>query len=516
METRVFRKIEEISPDDWNRVYPPSLEGYEFFKTLDECNLEQFFLRYILVYDQGRVVGAAPCFLMDYPVDTTIQGPLKSFLLKLKKIFPRLLNIRALMCGQPIGRGRIGAVGDSEPVVRAISDCMGKIGQEERVDLLVFKEFDPTFKPMLTSLKKEGYCEFSSIPNTEKELHFKSFDEFMMSLSYKTRYDLKKKFKKVDGHCRIDLEVVDHLGDVLEDAHRLYLQMIERHEIAFEMMPKEFFKKIAENMPGKIKFFLWRMEGKLVAFAFCHVSGDYFLDSYLGLDYAVAHQYHLYFVRFRDMFNWCLEHGIKTYEMGCTNYDPKKRLDFKFVPMTIYAKFRNRLLNRLLPLGCEFVKPERYDPTLKEIKKREAEEKKKALGVNPLTFKIFLLILANEAVDSVSQIFMKKGLPQGDINFLNFQEAARFLSQSAGSHFVWLGVAVYALNFFVWIAILSQLDLSLAVPLTSVNYALLPILAAVFLHEQTGGFRWVGIALIIFGVYLVSGKTKNKKPGPLS
>ena len=211
----------------------------------------------------------------------------------------------------------------------------------------------------------------------------KSFDEFLMSLSYKTRYDLKKKFKKTDGQSRIDFEVVDDLGPDLREAYGLYRQMMERQEARFEVLPEIFFKKAAENMPGKAKFFLWRMEGKLVAFAFGLVSGDYFLDAYLGLDYAVAYERHLYFVRFRDLFHWCLANGIRTYEMGCTNYDPKKRLDFTFVPLSIYAKFRNRWLNPFLGVVCEFIKPERHDPILREIKKKEAQKNKKPRGTRP-------------------------------------------------------------------------------------------------------------------------------------
>ena len=368
LTTRVFKKIEEIPPADWNSVFPNTLEGYRFFKTLDESGLTQFQLYYILVYDGGTPVGAAPCFLMDYSLDTTIQGPLKSLSTLVKKFFPRIFSLKTLICGSPAGPGYIGIIGEPERVIRAISRGMEPIAEVEKVAIVAFKEFGPADAKELTCLEQEGFCRFESNPNTRKEIRFKSFDDYLKTLSSATRYDLKRKFKKVDGRVRIQFEVVDRLGDSLEEAYGLYRQMVSRHEVGFEIMSKEFFVKISQNMPGETKFFLWRVEGKLAAFAFCLVSNGYFLDYYIGLDYSMAYEYHLYFIRFRDMMNWCLQHGIRTYEMGCTNYDPKKRLGFEFIPLTIYAKMRNKRLNPFLGRLCDLLKPERFDPVLKEMK----------------------------------------------------------------------------------------------------------------------------------------------------
>lgn len=370
LTTRVFRKITDIPFDDWNSVFQDRLTGYHLFKTLDESCLEQFSLYYAMVYDRGQPVGAASCFLMEYSLDTTIQGPLKIILMAIKKIFPRIFSLKALMCGSPAAVGHIGTAGESDRVVRAIVQSMERIAERERAAILTFKEFPSACDPMLACLQTEGFCRFESFPNTVKDLHFKNFDEYLMSLSYKTRYDLKRKFKKVDGQIKIEMEVVNDLGDSLDAAYGLYRQVLAAHDISFEILPKEFFVKLSENMPDKVRYFLWRIDGKLVTFVCCLVADGYFLDYCLGLDYAAAHEYHLYFVRFRDMMNWCIQNGIKTYEMGCTNYDPKKRLDFEFVQLNVYVKFRNKAINSHLSKFCDWLKPERFDPILKEMKSR--------------------------------------------------------------------------------------------------------------------------------------------------
>jgi len=487
-ETKIVRRIEEIPASDWESVYPPVLEGYHFFKALDDSNLQQFSLYYIIVYQEGKPAGAASCFLMDYSLDTTVQGPLKTFTIFLKKNFPALFNFKSLMCGLPTGQGRLGIVGEPIRTFEAIYKALEDIAEKEKVAIIVFKEFDSSYRDALTGLTQKGFHRFDSFPNTEQEIRFESFDSYLKSLSYATRYDLKRKFKKVDGQVPIDLEITDRLGGALEEAYDLYRQMLLRHKTIFEVLPKEFFIRISEEMPKETKFFLWRIRGKLVAFAFCLTSKDYFLDCHTGLDYSVAYQYHLYFIRFRDIMGWCIKNGIRTYEMGCTNYDPKKRLGFEFIPLDIYVKHRDRHINPLLKVFCRFLEPKRSDPFLKELSKPKNQPRK------AFSWGVFFMIILSGAINGVAQVLMKKGLLVGS------------------SELVWAGIILYTSDFFLWMLILSRLDLVIAIVLASTSYLVLPILSIYFLHEKVSLIRWVGIALIMLGVYFVSRSSgENKK-----
>ncbi len=371
--TKVVRKIEEISPEDWNKTFPGVLENYHFFKTLDESHFDQFSLYYILVYDQDGVVGATSCFLMNYPLDTTVQGPLKTLTSALKNIFPSIFNLRALICGLPMGPGRIGILGEKNEVIQAVLKCLEQIANDEKVSIIAFKDFDAHYTDNLDPLQREGFWKFESMPNTEMEIKFKSFDEYLKTLSRASRDGIKRKFKKVDGQVEIDLEISNALNGSLEEAHALYLQTSAKNDVNFEILPKEFFKNISKNMPDETKYFLWRINKKLVAFALCLVSDDYFIDYYLGFDYSIAYDYHLYFVRFRDLMNWCIQNKIKRYEMGSTSYEPKKRLGFNFIPLYGYVRHRQRWINSFLKLLSRFLKPENFDQTLKELKKTNHE-----------------------------------------------------------------------------------------------------------------------------------------------
>jgi predicted N-acyltransferase len=155
----------------------------------------------------------------------------------------------------------------------------------------------------------------------------------------------------------------------LEEVYRLYLDVVDKHVMGFEVLPKDFFRNISKNMPKNSKFFLWKIDKKLVAFLFCLISEDLCTDYYVGLDYSVAHKYHLYFIKFRDTINWCIKNKIKKYEMGNSGYEPKRRIGLDFIPLFIYVKLRNRVLRPLFNFLCPFLKFENFDPDLREARK---------------------------------------------------------------------------------------------------------------------------------------------------
>ena len=66
------------------------------------------------------------------------------------------------------------------------------------------------------------------------------------------------------------------------------------------------------------------------------------------------------------------------------------------------------------------------------------------------------------------------------------------------------GVALYFFSAVVWAYLLTKLSISLVQPILALTYVLTPILAIVLLHESVPAARWVGILVIIGGVFIVA------------
>jgi drug/metabolite transporter (DMT)-like permease len=81
------------------------------------------------------------------------------------------------------------------------------------------------------------------------------------------------------------------------------------------------------------------------------------------------------------------------------------------------------------------------------------------------------------------------------------RQAAAMLSRNA---LVIGSVIAMAVSFFAYLALLTVSDLSFAVPVTAITYALETVLAKYLLKEQVNWLRWAGASLVICGVALVS------------
>ncbi|MFA6078492.1 MAG: GNAT family N-acetyltransferase [Candidatus Omnitrophota bacterium] len=373
LSTEIFRKIGDIPEIEWVSVFPNTIKNYRFYKAIDESEFEGFRHYYIVIYKDGVSVGIAPCFLMDYPLDTSIEGFAKKPIARLRKAFPSVLSLKVLICGSPASEGRVGiAPKNRSKTIRALIAGMEGIARTEKAAMIAFKDVPMDYIKLLGRvLTKHGFHKIDSYPSVKMDIDFSSFEEYMKGLSHSTRKDLRRKFKKVDSLPKIDLEVCDNIDNILDDVYGLYQQTFSRSGVQFEELPKVFFANISKHMPGESKYFLWRINNKLVAFNFCLASVDTLMDEYIGLDYSFAHDYHLYFVTFRDIITWCIQNNIKKYESGALTYEPKKRLDCTFSPLSIYVKHRNNLMNFGLRTVFNFLKPENFDPVLRSMR-REA------------------------------------------------------------------------------------------------------------------------------------------------
>lgn len=373
LTTKVLRRIDQVHRDEWEKIYPKTPEGYNLYKSMDESNFSQFSFYYILVYDKRELVGATPMFYMDFPLETTVQGRLKSVILFFRKFFPGIFKLKVLICGYPMGQCRIGIKGDAALIIKAILKRVSSIAKKKKVSVIAFKDLDQSYEHISKTLTDAGFYKFYSLPNTELHIDFDSFDKYLSSLSRVSRDGLKRKFKKADSMAKIEFETSGKLNESeLDDVYGLYLQTTAKAETQFETVPKEFFANVSKNMGHQAKYYLWRINKKIVAFALCFINSERFIDFYLGFDYAISYEYNLYYVRVRDLIKWCIENKIPVYEMGYTGYEPKRRMGFAMVPLFAYAKHRNPVINILFKVMCEFLKPENFHKEVREVKNKKA------------------------------------------------------------------------------------------------------------------------------------------------
>ena len=126
-----------------------------------------------------------------------------------------------------------------------------------------------------------------------------------------------------------------------------------------------------------------------------------------------------------------------------------------------------------------------------------------------LRIKTLVMILAMVVCANVGDLLLKRGMTQ--IGAVEISPAglwhALLLTITSGT--IWMGI-FFLLGFMLsYMTVLSWADYSYVMPAGAFGYALLTLLAVVFLHETVSPRRWMGVVLICVGVLLV-GQTRPR------
>lgn len=127
-----------------------------------------------------------------------------------------------------------------------------------------------------------------------------------------------------------------------------------------------------------------------------------------------------------------------------------------------------------------------------------------------ITLKIVLFLICTDILETLTHFcFKKSAIPSSNLEIHSFGDALTFIQGPIASPYLWLGFLSVITLFVIWTTILSKIDLSVAVPIASFSYILVPIVSIIFLHERISALRWAGIFFILLGVIFVSLSTRE-------
>jgi multidrug transporter EmrE-like cation transporter len=114
------------------------------------------------------------------------------------------------------------------------------------------------------------------------------------------------------------------------------------------------------------------------------------------------------------------------------------------------------------------------------------------------------IILFGVMLNAVAQLALKQGMRQiGEFEFV-LANALPIGWQVGTNPFVALGLLCYVVSVGIWILVLSRVEVSLAYPMLSIGYVVNALAAWWLFGENLTPTRIAGIAVICFGVWLLS------------
>ncbi len=354
----------------WETVLSLHRKGHRFFEILEETITEDVIYRYIVLEDStGIIRGIQPFFLVNMDPLAGIRRPVGRISRAARAMVRQAVTMRMLMVGSPVGEGFLGASpGYTEWCIKALIEVLGRCANLFGASLIVLKEFDARLRTPMASFVRNGYVRIPSMPNCMLNLPFKNFDEYMqVKLGPVFRKNLRRKFRKAAEAGPLVMEAVTDLSPYADEVYPLYLQVYERAALRFSKLTPGYFRLVGAHMPDKMRFFIWRLSGKAVAFSVCALHDGALWDENLGLDYSVAGSIHLYFVTFRDLIEWCLANGVKRYYSTALSYDPKLHFKCDLVPSDLYVHHTLKPVNWLVKNLFPLLGPTRRDMTLRKF-----------------------------------------------------------------------------------------------------------------------------------------------------
>jgi hypothetical protein len=367
----VVSRLEAMQCRHWANAFGSEAKDRRYYELVEDTIHAEFDYRYFAVRDwNGEICGIQPFFILDLDLLVGARprlGPLTDFI---RRLWPRFMRARTLMVGCAAGEGHID--GEDEFArrsnARLLASAIVREARALNARLIVLKEFPAKYRGVLECFVHNDFTRIPSLPNVRLNIDYASFEEYMMrALSGGTRRKLRLKFRATEQAPPIEMSIVDDITPIIDDVYPLYLQVYHRSKLHFERLTKAYFCGLGHRIGDKVRFFIWRQNGKIIAFGSCILQGDTINAEYLGLDYTVALNLHLYHYTFRDMIDWGIAGGYKWFRSSSLNYDPKLHLRYQLDPIDLYVRHTSPICNSIFSRILPWLEPTRYDKTLKEF-----------------------------------------------------------------------------------------------------------------------------------------------------
>lgn len=365
----IVREAAALEAGSWREALGSFAKDARYYE-ICEAALRQanFQYRYLVLRDPaGTIIAIQPLFFTAQDIVAGLGAWPRAQIAKVRRIFPRFLTMKMLMVGCTAGEGHPGFIApDAAP---ALFEALRIYSWREKAAIITFKEFPAAHRPLLDGPSRAyGYVRMPSFPSTILKLDFAGFDDYVArKLGKAMRKNLRRKFRKADEETPLTLEVARDVSGCVDEVHALYRQVLARSDFRFEELTREYFLLLGEKMADRARFFIWRREGKAVAFSACLVHEGTLHDNYLGLDYAVALDLHLYFVTIRDVIEWSIKEGLQYYYSTPLNYHPKLHLGFDLAPLDLYVRHVTDWINPFFTRIAPLLEPTRYDKFLPQF-----------------------------------------------------------------------------------------------------------------------------------------------------
>jgi drug/metabolite transporter (DMT)-like permease len=118
--------------------------------------------------------------------------------------------------------------------------------------------------------------------------------------------------------------------------------------------------------------------------------------------------------------------------------------------------------------------------------------------------RVILAMIGASLAGALGQVLMRRGMQQvGSLETWAPLELLAYFWRALCNPWVIAGTVASAVFYFAFLAVLSWAEVSVALPLTALEYIIVAVLGISLLRETIPPLRWAGILLVAAGVLLI-------------
>lgn len=352
LEVDICDRLTSISAADWGRLFPTLADTYGSLQAVEQSGMEGFAFGSIVVSEDDAPLVVVPLFRTKLKLETLADGRIRSTLAWLARVpgMARLLHVGVLGIGfvegewSEIGYDRSAGSAKIGHAMTLAQAALRNAAAHWRLPLEIGLNFTTDALAFAGAEWTQAYARIDTYPCAYLPVTGRSVDAYIGGLSKNARKDIRKKLREC-GPVRI--ESVNEIEPHLDAIYALYVDTVDRAELALGRQSQAFFRHITQHEPAAHYVLYW-LGDELIAFNLLVRHRDRLIDKYFCMKPDAGRANSLYFVSWIENVRYCIEQAIPVYHAGPGAEMVKRRLGAQFIPSITLFRHRNPIVQMVL------------------------------------------------------------------------------------------------------------------------------------------------------------------------
>lgn len=281
-------------------------------------------------------------------------------------------GMRVLISGNNFVSGKHGVLvakkADPHDVFSAMPEIVKLIVKQnivpQKISVILVKDYfsGAPHKPE-ESLKRKRYHSFAVEPEMVLEISpvWKDFGDYILSMSKKYRNRARSVMSKSQELVEQALDA-DGIEKYIDEIYPLYRSLHDKARFRLAALSPGYFSEMKNRFPDEFSLHIYKKDEKVVGFRSGFTNGKTLEAHFIGLDYSVNRDLHLYQRILYDFVNDAIAKGSESLLLGRTAAEIKSTIGAVPSELTCYIRHRNSLSNQIIRPFIDYLKPSEWTP----------------------------------------------------------------------------------------------------------------------------------------------------------